>query len=294
MKNQFTNEQCNFKVGSGNDRSRQQIHRLRQKLYDQGKITKTEFEMMQDRNKPLNEIKELASEKERMVKLIDDAWSTDYLDENEQVALKYGCVSIFTPKRIGNLNTICFKIRGLFETTEDLADRIENLKKKYPNDPIQQLEIGKWCVDTDSMSLSDTDRLKQLNYAMKCHIDNMALEAEEFDKRRETMKTDAENHAKLTALNNKKEKRKARRQVKREAKADAKSDTKSDTKVTPSQSIPEHSKSKPVKKSSTTHSLTVADDKNIQRIMDFLHDDELLGKYETELQDKSNATVIDI
>ena len=220
--------------------------------------------MMQDRNKPLNEIKEVAGEKEKMQNEIDTTWSTDYLDENGKVALKCGCLSIFTPRRVGNLNTICFKIRGLFESEEDLADRIENLKKKYPHDPIQRLDVGLWCVDTDVASLSNEDRLKQLNYAMKCHIDNLATETEEFEKRRENMVSEAENHAKVTSINNKK----ARRKAKKEALTNK--SVAQEQNISPAP--------KPKSRPSEVHSLNKGkDDKPIKQVMDFLYD-EILGE----------------
>jgi hypothetical protein len=248
--------------------------------------------MMQARNKPLNEIKEIANAKEKIIPEIDTAWSIDYLDENEKVALKFGCMSIFTPKRVGNLNTICFKIRGMFETPEELAERIENLKKKYPHDPIQQFDVGLWSVDTDVETLSNEERLKQLNYAMKCHLDNMVTEAEEFEKRRDTMVEEAQNHAKMTSINNKKAKRQARKEEAQKKAAEQTSSTKPSTKPSPK---PTKTVAKSKNPQQKIHSLVGGeDDKAIKEIMDLLYDEKTRGKYETMPQDKSNATVISV
>ena len=294
MREQFKNEYSNFPINSNNDRKRKQFNRIRQKLYKEGKITKTEYELMQDKNKPLNEIKAEAEIKEKMIVEIDEAWKTDHLDENESVALKYGCGSIFTPKRVGNLKQICFKIRGLFETIDELTNRVAELKKKYPNDPIQTFELGKWCVDSDSKTMTDETKLKQLNYAMKYHIEHLSTEEEEFLKRKKTMKEDAENHAKLTAINNKKAQRKANR----DARSGKKNNTDSTTDTAQTDLKPKSQpkpKPKSQSQSSEIHSLgNGTDDKPIRQLMNFLNDDELRGKYETEIQDKSNATVVEI
>jgi len=286
MREQFNNEHTNGLPNQKNDRTQEQLKRMRQKLYKEGKITKKELELMQEKNKPLGEIKIEAAEKARLETEAEEAYKTDYLDENEPVPLRFGCFSIFTPKTVGNLKLTCFKVRGLFQTEEDLNTRIEQLEKLYPNDRIHRFNIGQWTVYTDSTTIDGLQMLKQLNYAMKCHLDTLETEADEFEKRKTEMKTEAEAKAKLTNMQNRKEKRKAKKKAKTQPKTDQ-------TNQPVSASTPA-----PAKKSAgnaVTHSLRDGEDNvAIRNIMDFLRDDELTGKFETVPQDKSNATVIEL
>lgn len=289
MREQFNNEKSNginpnANSSSNSVRMQEQLKRMRQKLYKEGKITKKELELMQEKNKPLSEIKVEAEEKVRIEAEAEEAFKVDYLDENEPVPLKFGCISIFTPKSVGNLKHPCFKIRGLFQTSEELEARISQLEKLYPDDRIHRFNIGQWTVYSDSTTIDGSQMLKQLNYAMKCHLESIATEKEDFEKRKDTMTTNAENEAKATKIKNRKERKKAKKQAKKPDQDPVPVQTPTSA---PTKSIADVA--------STNHALQDGPDAAaIQNIMDFLRDDELLNKYVTEPQDKSNAMVVEI
>ena len=208
IKEQFKNEYKTLYANTNMDRMEQQRNKMKKKLYEKGLITKEEYEMIQEVNKPTNEIKDTALKMEKMNSEIDECFKTDYLDENEPTALKYGCATIFTPKHIGGLKTVIFKIRGLFQTQQELEKRINRLKKLYPNNRIHRFEVGKWCAYSDNDFADPEILLKQLNYAMKCYLDNMENEKENFEKRKQTLQDETENEAKLQKESNQRQKRK--------------------------------------------------------------------------------------
>lgn len=155
-----------------------QRERLRKKLYEKGSITKKEYEMMVSKRIIKKEIGEINNEE------IEECYKTDYLDENNPIGFKYGCVSIYSPNKIGGLNTLCFKIRGIFQTINELNDKIFSLEKLYPNDMIHTFEIGKWCGFSELDDLEPIMIIKRLNYLMKCYIDNIDKEKIDFEKRK--------------------------------------------------------------------------------------------------------------
>lgn len=155
-----------------------QREKLRKKLYEKGSITKKEFELMESKQIINKEVGNVNNEE------IEECYKTDYLDENDLIGFKYGCVSIYSPIRIGGLNTLCFKIRGIFQTIEELNNKISSLEKLYPYDMIYNFEIGKWCGFSELNDLEPITIIKRLNYLMKCYIDNIENEKIEFEKRK--------------------------------------------------------------------------------------------------------------
>lgn len=98
-------------------------------------------------------------------------------------------MTIYSPKRIGGLNTLCFKIRGLFETETQLRRRAEKIKSLFPMDNIYLFEVGKWCAFSENDSIESTTLLKQLNYSMKCYLENIDQEKIDFEKRKEQLQS---------------------------------------------------------------------------------------------------------
>jgi len=169
-------------VDTPNVRKDKQMEKLRKKLYEKGMITKKELDMMEQANRTSS--KAVADLREK----IDECYLTDYLQQNEEISLKYGCISLFSPRKIGGLETFCFKIRGLFQLKEQAEKRCKKLGKTYPYDNIYLFEIGKWCVYSDD-EIDEITKMKYLNYMMKCYLDNIVKEKEEFENRKKLSKT---------------------------------------------------------------------------------------------------------
>lgn len=124
---------------------------------------------------------------DEMINKINEANKDDYLDENDIVGFTYGCITFYSPHFVGGINNVYYKLRGLFETLEEVNSRVEELKIKYPDDRIYIFEVGKWTVFNESDKFSFEEGYKRLNYAMKCHLDNMDNEKDEFEKRKSEM-----------------------------------------------------------------------------------------------------------
>lgn len=231
--------------------------RLRKKLYDRGLITKKELEMIEEEPK----ISEKKHELNDSLKQAIDECTTDYLDENTPVALKYGCISIYSPKHIKGLKTLSFKIRGIFQTEKQLIKRTDQLQKLYPNDRIYHFEVGKWCAFSES-SHQDSDPnilLKQLNYSMKCYLNLIEHEGEEFEKRKEALKSKTEQESKAKLRNNRDSRKTA--------------------------------KPEPAEKSDASLQNNPEDEANIQKLMNFLDEPELRNKFISDNKGGERVTV---
>ena len=314
MSEQFNNEYKTLHANVPDNRKINQLKKMQQKLYEKGLITKKEFEMLQEENKPLSEIKDEAAKREKIDQEISEAYKTDYLDENEPTALKYACITIYSPKNIGNLKTLCFKVRGLFQTKEQLAKRIKKLESLYPRDQIQKFEIGKWCGFCETNDMEESVILHQLNYAMKCHIEHLEVEKEDFEKRKDKMVNQNEQEQKLKKLENRSAKRKDARKAKKDNKNQPHTSAQSGTPTqsgiptpsgtpTPSQSMatsqnPTGETHVPTtstenKSSSITYIDDPADVNKISNIVNFLDDPELRNRFPAETN-KSDKMTIDI
>jgi len=270
MSEQFTNEYKTLHAKVDN-RKEQRLARMQAKLYDKGLITKKEYDLLQeDNNKTVKNIKQEAAKREEIDREIETCFATDYLDENDPVGLKFICLSIYLPSKIGGLKNVLFKIRGLFDNEKDLKKRIRKLESVYPNDPIYRGDVGKWTPFTMTHEMDFDLILKQLNYAMKCHIENLSVETQEFEERKKKLKEKTNQESKLVKLENRKAKR-------REARQAAKESAKTGDKVTNiaastvSQPVPE-----PVAILPTDNPV---DAKNIQDIFNFLDEPELRNKF---------------
>lgn len=259
VKEQYSNEFKNFDT----DRKRALNIRkkLQKKLYERGLISKQEYELMMEENKPSTDIKEISQSLEKIKDEIEKAYQTDYLDENEPTGLKYGCMTIYSPKYIGGLKTLLFKVRGLFQTPAQLTKHIKELQKLYPNDRIYQFEVGKWTAFSEKDGIESMDLLKQLNYSMKCYLEYLEVQKEEFEKRKEENVEKARQHGKLVQIQNRNQRRKEKREVE---------------------------KKKAKMQTSTSENQTslgdATDAAKIQDLANYLDDPELRNKYPTEGQ----------
>lgn len=262
MSEEVKNEHKTIYENVNSVRINTQKKRIQKKLYDKGLITKREYDIIHEENKTVNEIKEMAVQLDKMNKEIELCYQTDYLDVDDPTGLKYGCASIFMPNHIKGLKILCFKIRGLFQTTAELDKRIKKLRNITPYDRIYTFEVGKWSAFSEKDDVPHTVLLKQLNYYMKCYLDNIEHEKEEFDKRKESLQARTEEESKIIKAKNRQEKRKEKRKEKRSQKNPPDTSTKT---------------------SATTNSApslgNVDDDIAIQKILNYIDEPGLKNKF---------------
>ena len=95
-----------------------------------GYITQKEYEMIIEQKNDIHVSPKVSKEKiealEKLNNEISEAFKKDYLDEHKTSGLKFGCISLYSPKEIGGLSILCFKIRGLFETLDKAKKRAAN------------------------------------------------------------------------------------------------------------------------------------------------------------------------
>lgn len=292
MHEQFKNEYQTLYQNTNDDRRTKTMKRMQQKLYDRGLITQKEYEMIQDDVKPVKNVQEEIEIRKKMAVEIDESYQTDYLDENDSTGLKFGCITIFSPQYIKGLNTLCFKIRGLFQTMTEVQKRIGKLKTLYPNDRIYTFEVGKWCSFTELDNLPPILLLKQLNYGMKCYLENLVHEKEEFEKRKDNLKAKTEQEQKIVKAKNRRERRKAQREAKKSGKKVDDQEATPSTEINRAESgqnkyeIP--SPVEPVPSIGNPE-----DEEAIKSIMDYLDDPELRNKY-TLNQSQTQMMSVDI
>lgn len=287
MKEQLGNEFKVQNIDPYRDRLKDSKDRLREKLYDKGLISKEEYELANEIDQTINDVKDINDSIEKLNPVIEECYKTDYLDENEPTAFKFGSISIFSPRCIKGLKTLCFKIRGLYQTPAEMRKHVRKLEKQYPHDPIYRFEIGKWTAYSENNEMDELTRLKRLNYCMKCHLDNLEHEREEFVKRKENLQKRTEQEAKIVRANNRKEKRKAMRRAKK---------TKQTTDLVDSmpndQGTLQHlGEINPELKQDVISLGIKEDDEAIQNIINYLDDPALRNKYAA---DKSTLQTVEI
>ena len=261
MQDQLKHEYRDIYANSANDKMAEQRKRMQKKLYHKGLITKKEYDMIVESDKTAKEVKEEVAELDRIKKEMDECSNIDYLDENPPTALKYGCFTLYSPKHIKGLKTLCFKVRGLFQTVDECDKQISRLRDLYPNDRISKFEIGKWCVFSENDNIPPEELLKQLNYAMKCHLENMEKEKSEFEKRRDSMINKNKEQAEITKKINRKQKKRANKKI------------------------------CPSAETNTSTFGNEADDQAIQKMIDYLDDPETKDKFTV---DKSDLQTVEV
>jgi len=256
MKEQFKNEKKTIYANDVSQKLKSCRERLQKKLLDKGLITKKEYDMLQETKDTVQNTRQIMEDMEKMKDEIDECYKTDYLDETKTTTgLKCGCMTIFSPKNVGGIQSYCLKIRGLFDCVEDLQKRVRELQRKYPHDRIYTFEVGLWTVYTDDVTLDQVTMLKQLNFCMKCYLDHLEIEAEEFEKRKESLKKTTETDA-----------RKVKNASKKQS---ATKELTTKQQISASNSVP----------STVTNVGNASDKQAIQKILNYLDDPELRGKY---------------
>uniref|UniRef100_A0A6G6ACE7 Uncharacterized protein n=1 Tax=Borely moumouvirus TaxID=2712067 RepID=A0A6G6ACE7_9VIRU len=288
MNQQFKNEYKTIYANDNTEKLKVQKKRLREKLYEKGKITKQEYDMLMEEDKTVNEVKDQITEIDKLENEINEANKHDYLDENPSVGLKFGCMSLYSPKNIKNINGLYFKIRGLFQTPEQLNKRVKFLKKMYPHDKIFLFEVGKWSPlkETD---INDNILLKRLNYCMKCYLENLDKEKEEFEKRKQKLQEETETESNLVKLKNRQERRRAKREEAKKARGNKTTQTTDVQPTTSNTSVDKSSEPSTTPKFIGTEQDNVA----IQSIYDYLNEPELTERF-TYDKSKSQTAHIDV
>lgn len=247
-----------------NNRSKAIRERLRKKLYQQNKISKTDLDKLETARR---ERAKYTISPEMWVE-IEKSMDTDYLTVNPLVGLEYGLISIYSPENIGGLNVRCFKIRALCADQQELEEAKRFFTKKYPHDSIGTFKVGEWCCVPLTNDVHEP--IKQLNYSMKVYIDALEEEEVKFQERKRKAEANARNTTPNTTptddttVDSKKNKRKKKR-----------------------------SKRKPTKKQSPPKDMvgTQEDKEAIEQIFDFIHDPELANIYAVDEADKQTISL---
>jgi len=278
MSETYKNE---FKPMPNKNKNRQeaQLKKMQKKLYEKGLISKTELDMLNEESRPANSIKEEASAREIMDKEMEEAMTIDYLDENDPIGLKFGCITLFIPNNIKGLQTMCFKIRGLFQTLDSAKKRSVKLEKLYPRDQIHIFEIGKWCPFVCGQNVDDNTQLMRLNYAMKCYLENLVDETEKFEERQKELvskntKETNENKNKNDAEQNVQKFKSAKEKRKERKKQNKMNETQHNNSETTNESGVSHGEVLNTEPQIVSSGNDV-DDENIKSILNFLNDPEL-------------------
>ena len=276
MKEQFVNE-FKYNVPVSN-KLEARLERMRKKIYEKGLITKKQYESMNEEEKPE---KNAPVKIEKMLEEIEECDKNDYLDVNTPVAFKFGCITIYSPKYIGGLKMLCFKINGLFVTEGQLQRRVERLKKTNPDIRMYTFEVGKWIPYTELDEMGSDIMLKELNYLMKCHLDHIKNEEVEFEKRRNEMQKCTEQESKMTKGKNRREKRKQNAKGGNVQKEDK--DTRGTKEIS--------SGNKNTVTERTMSMGNAEDDEAIRKIYEFLEDQELKNKYVSDASTLKTMTM---
>lgn len=287
MKNEFKYK--TIKPNSAIDRMDRERKRINQKLYKMGKISKKESEMLEQEELIAKKSK---AEPKNMIEInreIEECFKTDFLDENPPVALKYGIITVYFPKYIKNLKSIHIKIRGLFQSMTEMNKRVRQLEKLYPKDRIYKFEIGKWCALSDDENLSELEKNKQLNYLMKCYLNNLEHEAEDFEKRKEELTEKNKQEQKVKKIQNRRERRKAKKEAEKKSKEKSTEFVSNDTDISNNKKIDSEIESK----QNTPFFENKEDEEAIQKIVNFLEDPELANKYSVD-KSKLQTMQVDI
>ena len=299
MREQFKNELKVDNINPNDPSSRKDklMDKYRNKLLNSGKISKQQYELAQLYNTSTANVKSKADEIEEIEKEIMQL-EKDYLDESPPTGLKFGCLTVYSPIRVIGLSNYCFKIRGLFDSKDELDKRIRKLKAMYPNDRIYAFEVGKWC------SLSEPENLENpnsyLNYLMKSHLDKIEVDNEEFEKRKNEGVKKNEDHAKLQSLENRQRKRAEIRKNKKQRKmaknatnsTDSTDSTDSTNTTSATSSSTQSSTQTVVSESSTVQKSDIkatpvdsvineSDRTEIENLANFLDDPELRNRFGT-------------
>lgn len=268
--------------------------RMLEKLHVKGLISKQEFDKVTE-IEASSIIVRTKEELEQIESEIGEASAIDYLDENEPVGLKFGCISIYSPKHISGLEFLCFKIRGVYETMVEVNKRVRRLKELSPSDRIYKFEVGKWCAFTENDFIDQQKLNFELNYCIKCYLDQMQIEKDEFTKRKDSLINMTKAEAKQTAAKNRRERRRAKRE-KHKGTVTETEETETEPACEASAAVP---LTTPVERIYDTSPVDISsvslgnieDDAIIQQIASFLDEPALRNKYAANPADLQSQTL---
>lgn len=287
IRQQIINDKNTFVSMANNKAESERMQRVQKrimrKLYEKGKISEREYQNFKNDRKgtiyDLNQRTELIKQVADLSAAINESSKVDYLDENTPKALKWGCFTIYSPFQIVNLKGLCYKIRGLFETRAENKKRLAQLRKRYPHDRTYEFEMGKWCAFSEHGEMLPEELNAQLNYCMKIYSESIKKDAKEFEERCSANK-------KLVETEALEPKRQSRSQRRNKLRRDKKKKTEIPAPATATDTVSNS-------KSELEATMINADDKDsIQKILDFLEDPELKGKYVS--REQGETMTIDI
>jgi hypothetical protein len=192
-------------------RKNEKLSDLRKKAHAKGIITKEEYQAMEMHNKTRLQSQESAEKIKKILTAADNC-TEDYLTLYKKSGFRYGCITMYLPDNIVNLKDVLFKVRGLFETEQELNDRVAKLKQLDKEHPIGIFEIGKWTV---CECVYPEKAVKLLNYGMKCFYEHAEQQNIDFKNR---VDSELEKASKQSAIHNDRETNKTRTQMRREQK----------------------------------------------------------------------------
>lgn len=156
--------------------------KILQKLHAQGKISKIELESLSKKEEKPDSASNIQDLDAKALEITED-----YLTESEPVGLRYGCISIYSPKTIKGLKTLCFKVRGLYETIGELQDRVSRLQATSPLDNVYLFEVGKWTPISEDIKIAPALSEKRLNYCMLKYHEWFENQTKEFEENKKTL-----------------------------------------------------------------------------------------------------------
>lgn len=184
--------------------------RLRHKLHSRGKISRQELEK---NNNNIDNNKKNDTDLEKMDQEIEAAFLNDYLDIEEEKPFKYALITIYSPSKMKGLDSTYFKVRGIFESENQLNERLKYLIENFPDDEIYKINLGLWTAVPKIDFETSRDVEKRLNYLMKAHIDNIEYERQEFEERKKRECEKNREHGQATKTEHKKKKRQKKKKT---------------------------------------------------------------------------------
>lgn len=271
MSEQFKNEKT-IKIESPHEKNRRDIaDRMKKNLYKDGKITNEEYDMLMKSKATSVNTHKIAMDKERMAVEMKECFNKDYLKVHQGSPYKIAFMTVYSPKKIGGLSQLSFKIRAVVSLESHAKKALAHLKNNYMIDDIFRAPIGYWCPYVET-KMDNTEQLMKLNYAMKCHMDNLETERAEFETRKEKMMEQNKEQASVTKKINRRRKR-AEDKIKESTSTETTSNSES-IKTVDNKETNEYQR-----RPDLSHIGNSEYEDKINKLFDYLRDDDLAGKY---------------
>lgn len=184
-------QQCiNDRQSAAQSRAEKIKNNLQNKLHQKNKLTSVDQMRLE---KQLDKFKFDPTYSTKYNAIKDDivkTWEIDYLDESAKVPITCGIVTIYSPYKIMGINRYYLKINGLFDSDYRLDKFVKKYNKMNNVKPdIYRFDIGEWSAYSDiDVQYDATELLMQLNYCMKCYLDQIDAQNAEFNERMEKIK----------------------------------------------------------------------------------------------------------